>query len=321
MHLVTLNAAGRATPGAVAGEDIVDLGAAGAVLPAARLMPQSVRGILEAGEAALALAKSIVDQVLSDRGSLREQLRSRAALVGAAEAKLFAPLPDPGLILAAGLNYHAHLREMKDTPIPEKPASLYKSSAAVIGPGAPIVPPREWADMVDWEGEFSAVFGRHCHRVKAAEALDYIAGYTLINDVSARNWVRDVFSAQGTFGPILAWEHNILGKQFPTFCPMGPAIATRDEIPDPGKVNITTTLNGQVMQSACTDDLIFGLPQLIEYYSQFYRFRPGDMITTGSPAGVGFGRKPQVFMKPGDVVAVTVKEIGTLSNPIAEEET
>ena len=321
MHLVTLNAAGRATPGAVAGEDIVDLAAAGTVLPAARLVPQSVRGILEAGDAALALAKSIVDQVLSDRGSLREQLRSCAALVGAAEAKLFAPLPDPGLILAAGLNYHAHLREMKDTPTPEKPASLYKSSAAVIGPGAPIVPPREWADMVDWEGEFSAVFGRHCHHVKAAEALDYVAGYTLINDVSARNWVRDVFSAQGTFGPILAWEHNILGKQFPTFCPMGPAIATRDEIPDPGRVNITTTLNGRVMQSACTDDLIFGLPQLIEYYSQFYRFRPGDMITTGSPSGVGFGRKPQVFMKPGDVVAVTVKEIGTLSNPIAEEET
>ena len=95
---------------------------------------------------------------------------------------------------------------------------------------------------------------------------------------------------------------------------------TRDEIADPGKVQITTTLNGQVMQSPCTDDLIYGLPQLIEYYSQFYRFRPGDIVATGSPSGVGFGRKPQVFMKPGDVVAVTVKEIGTLSNPIAEEE-
>ena len=320
MHLVTLSAAGRATPGVLAGEEILDLVAACPSLPAAMQVPQSVRGILEAGDAALALIGSIRDEVLADRGSLRERLRSRAALVAAAQAKLLAPLPDPGLILAAGLNYHAHLKEMKGTPIPEKPASLYKSSAAVIGPGAPIVPPREWADMVDWEGEFSAVFGRHCHRVKASEALDYIAGYTIINDVSARNWVRDVFSAEGTFGPILAWEHNILGKQFPTFCPMGPAIATRDEIPDPGKVHITTTLNGQVMQSARTDDLIFGLPTLIEYYSQFYRFRPGDVITTGSPSGVGFGRKPQVFMKPGDVVAVTVKEIGTLSNPITEEE-
>ena len=320
MHLVTMSSAGRTTPGILVGEEIVDLVAAGAALPAARLVPQSVRGILEAGDAALALIKSIRDEVLADCGSLRERLRTRSALVSAAQAKLLAPLPDPGLILAAGLNYHAHVKEMKNTPVPEKPASLYKSSAAVIGPGAPIVPPREWADMVDWEGEFSAVFGRHCHRVKASEALDYITGYTLINDVSARNWVPDVFSAQGIFGPILAWEYNILGKQFPTFCPMGPAIATRDEIRDPGNVNITTTLNGQVMQSACTDDLIFGLPQLIEYYSQFYRFRPGDIITTGSPSGVGFGRKPQVFMKPGDVVAVTVKEIGTLSNPIAKEE-
>ena len=321
MHLVTLSSAGQATSGVLVGEEILDLVAASDVLPAAGPVPRSIRGILEAGDAALALTKLIRDQVLGDRGSLKERLRSSGALAGAAQAKLLAPLPDPGLILAAGLNYHAHLKEMKDTPIPETPASLYKSSAAVIGPGAPIVLPREWADMVDWEGEFSAVFGRHCHRVKASEALEYVAGYTLINDVSARNWVRDVFSAQGTFGPILAWEHNILGKQFPTFCPMGPAIATRDEIPDPGRVHITTMLNGQVMQSACTDDLIFGLPQLIEYYSQFYRFRPGDIITTGTPSGVGFGRKPQVFMKPGDVVAVTVKEIGTLSNPIAEEKT
>lgn len=319
MHLVTLSAAGRATPGVLVGEDVLDLVAAGPFLPAAKLVPQSMRAILDAGDAALTLIRSIRDEVLADSGSLRERLRSVSALVGAAQATLLAPLPDPGLILGAGLNYHAHLKEMKGTPVPEKPASLYKSSAAVIGPGAAIVPPRQWADMVDYEGEFSAVFGRHCHHVKASEALDYIAGYSLINDVSARNWVPEVFSAQGTFGPIFAWEHNILGKQFPTFCPMGPAIATRDEIPDPGKVHITTTLNGQVMQSACTDDLIYGLPQLIEYYSQFYRFRPGDIISTGSPSGVGFGRKPQVFMKPGDVVAVTVKEIGTLSNPIEEE--
>jgi len=317
MHLLTLSAAGRASPGFLVGEQIVDLVAAAAVLPAARLVPQSMRGILEGGEAALALIQSIRDQIDEDGESLKERLRTCAALVDAGEAKLLAPLPDPGLILAAGLNYHAHLKEMKDTPVPEKPVSLYKSSAAVVGPGEPIVPPREWADMVDWEGEFSAVFGRPCHRVSASEALDYLAGYTLINDVSARDWVRGVHAAQGTFGPITAWEHNILGKQFPTFCPMGPTIATRDEIPDPGKVNITTTLNGQIMQSACTDDLIFGLPQLIEYYSQFYRFRPGDVITTGSPSGVGFGRKPQVFMKAGDVVAVTVKEIGTLSNPVA----
>lgn len=317
MHLVTLSVAGRAAAGVLIGEEVLDLGAAAGVLPAAGLVPASVRGILEGGDAALELLRSILRRVLEDDGSLRAQLRAHGALASAADVTLLAPVPDPGLILGAGLNYRAHLKEMKDTPIPDRPASLYKSPAAVIGTGAPIVPPHEWANMVDWEGEFSAVFARTCHRVKASEALDYIAGYTLINDVSARNWVPSVFSAKGVFGPIHAWEHNILGKQFPSFCPMGPTLATRDEIADPGKVNITTTLNGKLMQSACTDDLIFGLRELIEYYSQFYRFRPGDIITTGTPSGVGYGRNPQVFMKAGDVVAITVKEIGTLSNPVA----
>ena len=317
MHLVTLSVKGRAVPGVMAGDEILDLAAAGAVISEARGLPATVRAVLGAGDPVLKRVRATHDRVLNAPSSLKEQLRAAQALVPAVGATLLAPVPDPGLILGAGLNYHAHLKEMKNTPVPTKPASLYKSPAAVIGTGAAIVPPHEWADMVDYEGEFSAVFGRPCHRVRAAEALDYIAGYTLVNDVSARNWVAEIFASEGKFGPIFAWEHNILGKQFPTFCPMGPALATRDEVADPGKVNITTTLNGKVMQSACTDDLIFSLVQLIEYYSQFYRFRPGDVITTGSPAGVGFGRNPQVFMKPGDVVAVTVKEIGTLSNPIA----
>jgi acylpyruvate hydrolase len=317
MHFVTLSVEGRASPGVITGDDILDIAAAAEAIGEARALPGSVRGILEEGDRALAIVKAIRDRLLNGAAPLREQLRAIKALVPAAKATLLAPVPDPGMILGAGLNYHGHLKEMKNTPVPQKPASLYKSPAAVIGPDAPIIPPVEWADMVDYEGEFSAVFGKPCHRVKAADALDYIAGYTLINDVSARNWVPEIFQSTGTFGPIFAWEHNILGKQFPTFCPMGPALATRDEIADPGKVNITTTLNGAIMQSACTDDLIFSLAELIEYYSQFYRFRPGDVITTGSPAGVGFGRNPQVFMKHGDVVAVTVKEIGTLSNPIA----
>jgi acylpyruvate hydrolase len=316
MQLVTLNVSGRAAPGVVAGTEILDLTAAANALLAARLVPRTVRGILEAGEPALALVRSIRDDVLAESGSLKERLLADAALVPALAANFMAPVTDPGMILAAGLNYRAHLNEMKDTPIPDKPASLFKNPAAVIGSGEPIVPPREWSDMVDWEGEFCAVFGRPCHRVKAADALDYVAGYTLINDVSARNWVPSLFAAKGVFGPIHAWEHNILGKQFPTFCPMGPTLATRDEISDPGKVDLTTTLNGKVMQQACTDDLIFGLQQLIEYYSQFYRFRPGDLITTGTPSGVGFGRNPPVFMKPGDIVAVSVKEIGTLTNPV-----
>ena len=231
------------------------------------------------------------------------------------KVKVLAPIPDPGLVLSVGMNYHEHLKEMK-TPVPEKPAAFTKSVASIIGSGEAIkLPPRN-AKMVDWEGEFSVVIGRPCHRVKASQALDYIAGYTLVNDVSARDWVAPIFQAQGVMGPIHAWEHNLLGKMFPTFCPMGPCMVTKDEIADPGKVRIETRLNGSVMQSASTDDLVFGVPQLIEYYSQYYLFKPGDVITTGSPSGVGYGRNPRLFMKAGDVVEVEVKEIGVLRNPV-----
>ena len=231
------------------------------------------------------------------------------------KVKLLAPIPDPGLVLSVGMNYHEHLKEMK-TPVPEKPAAFTKSVASIIGSGEAIkLPPRN-AKMVDWEGELSVVIGRPCHRVKASQALDYVAGYTLVNDVSARDWVAPIFQAQGVMGPIHAWEHNLLGKMFPTFCPMGPCMVTKDEIADPGKVRIETRLNGSVMQSASTDDLVFGVPQLIEYYSQYYLFKPGDVITTGSPSGVGYGRNPRVFMKAGDVVEVEVKEIGVLRNSV-----
>jgi 2-keto-4-pentenoate hydratase/2-oxohepta-3-ene-1,7-dioic acid hydratase in catechol pathway len=246
---------------------------------------------------------------------VRKVLKSKKHRTPLARAKLLAPIADPGMVLSVGMNYHEHLKEMK-TPVPEKPAAFTKSVASIIATGEPIRPPASNAGMLDWEGEFSVVIGKRCHAVKAADALNYVAGYTLVNDVSARDWVAPIFQSQGIMGPIHAWEHNLLGKMFPTFCPMGPCIATRDEIADPGNVRIQTRLNGQVMQDANTDDLVFSVPQLIEYYSQFYLFRPGDVITTGSPSGVGFGRNPKVFMKPGDVVEVEVQQIGVLRNPI-----
>ena len=268
-------------------------------------------GILEGAE--IALLGSSLKEILASGKDLRTLAGKQR--VPAKEAKLLPPIPDPGLVLSVGMNYHEHLKEMK-TPVPEKPAAFTKSVASIIASGAPIKAPASNPDMLDWEGEFSVVIGKPCHRVSAAQALDYVAGYTLVNDVSARDWVAPIFKAQGIMGPIHAWEHNLLGKMFPTFCPMGPCIATRDEIPDPGNVRIQTRLNGQVMQDANTDDLVFSVVQLIEYYSQFYLFKPGDVITTGSPSGVGFGRNPKVFMKPGDMVEVEVSEIGILRNPI-----
>ena len=270
-------------------------------------------GILDGGEIAL-LGASLKEILASGTDVRRLAGKQRVAVK---DAKLLAPVPDPGLVLSVGMNYHEHLKEMK-TPVPEKPAAFTKSVASIIASGEPIKVPPSNPSMLDWEGEFSVVIGRPCHAVKAAQALDYVAGYTMVNDVSARDWVAPVFKAQGVMGAIHAWEHNLLGKMFPTFCPMGPCMVTKDELPDPGNVRIETRLNGKLMQSASTDDLVFGVPQLIEYYSQFYLFRPGDVITTGSPSGVGFGRDPKVFMKPGDVIEVEVKQIGVLRNPIEE---
>jgi 2-keto-4-pentenoate hydratase/2-oxohepta-3-ene-1,7-dioic acid hydratase in catechol pathway len=293
MRLVMFAKDKQARAGVLDGEDIVDINAAD------RSLPSTIKGILEAN--ALSRVKRII-------GSKRHRVPRK-------RAKLLPPISNPGLLLSVGMNYHEHLKEMK-TPAPEKPAAFTKSVASIIASGQPILLPAAYPDMVDWEGEFTVVIGKAGHRIPAAKALDHVAGYTIANDVSARNWVAAIFQSQGIMGPIHAWEHNLLGKMMPTFCPMGPCLATRDEVPDPDDVKIVTRLNGQVMQDANTDDLVFSVVKLIEYYSQFYRFLPGDCITTGSPSGVGFGRNPKVFMKAGDTIEVEVSGIGVLSNPV-----
>lgn len=145
--------------------------------------------------------------------------------------RLVALIPEPTLILSCGMNYHEHLREM-NTPVPETPTAFTKNAASVIGPGETIRLPRSAPTMVDWEGEFTVVIGKAAFDVSESEAMKHVAGYTIINDVSARDWVAPIFASKGIMPSILAWEHNILGKQFPTFCPMGPAIVTADDIDD-----------------------------------------------------------------------------------------
>jgi 2-keto-4-pentenoate hydratase/2-oxohepta-3-ene-1,7-dioic acid hydratase in catechol pathway len=293
MRLVMFSKDQQPRAGVIDGDDIVDINACD------RSLPSTLKGILEVN--GLSRVKKII--------------KSEKHRVPRKRAKLLPPIANPGLLLSVGMNYHAHLKEMK-TPVPEKPAAFTKSVASIIASGEPILLPASHPDMVDWEGELTVVIGKAGHRIPAAKALDHVAGYTIANDVSARNWVSAIFSSTGVMGPIHAWEHNLLGKMMPTFCPMGPCIATKDEVPDPANVKIVTRLNGQVMQDANTDDLVFSVVKLIEYYSQFYRFLPGDCITTGSPSGVGFGRNPKVFMKAGDTIEVEVSGIGVLSNPV-----
>jgi acylpyruvate hydrolase len=314
MRFVTIENKGDAVPGVVIGDDVLDLKACQNRLSVAGKLAGSVHAILAGGDPTISAIKRIVDRVASD-GALRADLIEFGALTPLRRTKLMAPIPQPTLILSCGMNYHAHLREM-NTPVPKTPTAFTKNAASVIGSGDAIVLPKAAPNMVDWEGEFSVVIGKPCFGVKAADAINYVAGCTIINDVSARDWVGPIFKAEGTMPSILAWEHNILGKQFPTFCPMGPVIATMDEVGDMSDLHLETRLNGKIMQSTSTSDLVFDVPRLIEYFSQFYRLMPGDVITTGSPSGVGYGRDPKIFLKPGDTIEVEVERVGILSNPI-----
>jgi 2-keto-4-pentenoate hydratase/2-oxohepta-3-ene-1,7-dioic acid hydratase in catechol pathway len=314
MHLVTLQASPRSSAGVVLGDEVIDLAACAAMLPDARCIPSSVRGILEGGDTALELVRRVQGQVGSANTPFRERLQEQGGLKPLAGARLLAPVPDTRFVLSCGMNYRKHLHEMGGS-VPEKPLSFSKNVHSIIGPDAPIVLPKLHPHMVDWEIEFSAVIGRPCHNVSRAEALEYVAGYTLINDVSARDWVGRFGAMQG-MAAIEGWEQNLLGKHFPTFCPMGPTLVTKDGLPNADAVNLELRLNGQVMQSACTDDLVFSVATLISHYSQFYAFQPGDVVTTGSPAGVGFGRNPSVFLKAGDVVTLIADGVGVMNNPV-----
>ncbi len=217
---------------------------------------------------------------------------------------LKAPVPNPGKILCLGLNYRDHAAETNN-PLPDFPAIFSKYSNGVIGPMSPIRLPRV-STMVDYEGELAVVIGKKVKNVHESEALKAVAGYTALNDVSARDYQKR--STQWTSGKI-----------FDTFAPMGPALVTGDEIPDPGNLQISLSLNGQLMQNSNTANLIFSVPYLVSYISQILTLEPGDVISTGTPAGVGQVRKPPVFLQQGDLVSITIENIGELVNPVLNE--
>lgn len=309
MKLVTLDQPPGGRAGAMVGDEVLDFARAPELDPLAGWIPGSVAAILAGGEDGLDIVRRVVGRAEDAGGGALDRLRESGALSPLAQTRLMAPLPRPGIVLSHGRAYMSHLREMQktDTPkVPEEPSAFLKNTNAIIGPDAPIVLPAHLADKVDHEGEFSVVFGRRCVNVSEDEAMDYIAGYTIVNDVSARNWA-------GTGN----MEKNRMGKQLACFCPLGPWVVTKDEVADPQKLDMTSKLNGELFQSACTDDCIWTIPRLISHFSQWYAFAPGDVMTTGSPPGVGHGRDPRVYMKPGDVIEITVEGIGTLRNPVA----
>ena len=250
-------------------------------------------------------ARATHDTLVRDPREL-EQAREKGWLVPSSEAYWFAPVPRPGKLICIGLNYRDHAAE-SNMPIPEKPVVFSKFSSAVIGPGEPVVLPST-SRQVDYEAELAVVIGRRAKHVSAERAYDYVLGYTAFNDVSAR----DFQFADGQ------WQR---GKSCDTFAPMGQTIVTTDEIKDPHKLSIKLVLNGQTMQDSNTDQLIFGVPALIEFLSQSITLEPGDVIATGTPSGVGFARKPPVFLKPGDQMEVLIEGMGGLGNPVTADDT
>ncbi|MEX0775626.1 MAG: fumarylacetoacetate hydrolase family protein [Phycisphaeraceae bacterium] len=220
--------------------------------------------------------------------------------------RMLAPL-QPASIFCVGLNYRAHAAE-SNSPIPEYPVLFMKPTTSVTNPGDPIRIPAccTHGPEVDYECELAVVIGQEARNVDEATALDHVFGYTVANDVSARLWQRNNGGQ---------W---VRGKGFDTFCPLGPAVVTRDEIPDPQTLRLRTTLNGQVMQDSNTADMIFTVARIVSFISQDTTLLPGTVILTGTPQGVGFAKKPPVYMKAGDSVTVEIDGIGQLTSPVAE---
>ena len=294
---------------------VLDVGLAAETLELETEYPRSVIEFIDCAERGWKQVESLVAEIQRGDKDQLLNLRDSGGLVSYPDTKLLAPIPRPGFILSVGMNYRDHLAEM-NTPVPDVPASFTKHPSSVIGPNEPIVLPPSNADMVDFEGEICFVFGSECNRVDEKDAWDYVAGLTIANDVSARDWVAPIFEQETSMAAIHAWEVNVLGKQFPTFCPMGPVLVTVDEIADTSNMRIQTRLNGELMQSSSSSEFVFDIPKLIAYFSRWYRFSPGDIVTTGSPGGVGYGRQPKVFMRDGDVVEVELEGVGILSNPV-----
>lgn len=211
-------------------------------------------------------------------------------------------------IYAIGLNYRAHAEET-GLEIPKYPMVFMKAPTAAQNPGDPIVLPRYLrSDKVDYEAELGVVIGRPCKNVKPEDALSYVLGYVCANDVSARDWQKE--KGGGQF---------CRGKTFDTFCPVGPCLATADEIPDPSKLTIRSFVNEEKMQESGTDDMIFDVPTLISFLSGSTTLLPGTLILTGTPSGVGEARNPKRYLVPGDEVTVEIDGLGILTNPVVEE--
>lgn len=295
MRLVTFTANGAETIGVLDGDTVVDLSQAAPDLPA------DMNSFIDAGDAALAQAAEAVANAGDD------------AKHPVGEVKLLSPIPVPRRdVMAVGRNYHEHAKEFHDsgfdatagaTAVPDHPIIFTKATTSVSGPGDPILTELDPTGSVDYEGELAVIIGKEGRGISREDAFDYVYGYTVCNDLTARN---------------LQHRHKqwFIGKSPDGYCPLGPAIVTADEAGHPDNFQLTTRVNGEKRQDSSCAALIFDIPALIECISAGITLKPGDIIATGTPVGVGIGFDPPIFLKPGDVVSVTIEPLGTLENPV-----
>ncbi len=281
MRLASFVKAEKSAIGIVIGEQVANLTEVG--------FTNSMRSFLEAGpetwqkaEAAFKLGK--------------------VPMVSITDMRLLSPVPNPSKVVAIGLNYKDHAKE-QGAALPAAPLIFAKFPSSVIGPFDEITWDPALTSQVDYEVELGVVIGKRARRVNMETALDYVFGYTVINDISARDL---------QFGD----KQWVRGKSLDTFCPVGPVIVTTDEIPEPQNLAVRCLVNGKVMQISNTEQMVFGVRELVSYCSQAFTLEPGDMIATGTPGGVGVFRKPPIFLKDGDVIVTEVEHIGQLRNTV-----
>jgi 2-keto-4-pentenoate hydratase/2-oxohepta-3-ene-1,7-dioic acid hydratase in catechol pathway len=283
MKLVTFERNGSSEPGALLDDKVIGLKSAG--------FPTLLH-LIQGGVGALERAKVLIGKPPAD------------ATVPLANVRLLAPLARPPKIICVGLNYRDHAAEC-NAEIPKVPTVFSKYTSAIIGPGEAIVLPKHSKEP-DYEAEFAVVIGKGGRYISKGRWRDHVFGYTNLNDVSARD-----FQA--------ATSQWMIGKTFDTFAPMGPAIVTADEIPDPHALDIQMIINGEVLQSSNTSQMVFRIADLIEHISSVFTLEPGDIISTGTPAGVGEAKKPPRWLRPGDKVVVRISGIPELTSEVRAE--
>jgi acylpyruvate hydrolase len=304
MRIITFQVNGQTRWGALKDDYAVDMNLSYALFLASRArepqyLANSVLEFLAGGETAWNAARETLEFL---GGRVVE-----GVVFPLSRVKLNAPMPRPPKIVAVGMNYMDHVRE-QNGQLPQYPVLFAKYPSSVTGPYDVIHLHPSESEKVDYEGELGVVIGKTARQVSAADALDYVFGYTVVDDVSARDL---------QFSPFVNGQW-VRGKSLDTYCPFGPAIVSKDEIADPQNLPVCTMLNGKVVQDSNTKEMIFGIPRLIEFISHGITLEPGDVIATGTPHGVGHHRTPPVYIQPGDVVEVQIEGIGKLRNEVRE---